>query len=72
MSDTTREDLVAEGLATCPEAQAFLRVGHSTLYRLMGCGELAYVQIGRSRRIPWRALRDLASRHLRGGGLADE
>jgi len=61
------ELLVSEGLATVAEACGFLGLAQSSVYELMGAGELKYVTIGRSRRIPWRALRELAVRGLVGG-----
>ncbi len=60
------ETLVGDGLLTVSEAIAFLRLCRSTLYTLMDAGELAYVRIGRARRIPKRALIVLAAAHLNG------
>ena len=62
-----REDVVVEGLLSVAEAARFLSVSRSTLYELMESGQLYYVKIGRARRIPRRALLDLAARNLRGG-----
>lgn len=59
--------VMSEGLATLKEAQRFLRVSQSTIYVLMQSGELASTKIGRSRRIPWSALRELVARSLVGG-----
>ena len=76
MSTTTRprdrvgangEDLVSDGLVTIREAAQFLRVSRSKLYDLMDNGELKFVKLGRSRRIPRRALIDLAASGLQGG-----
>jgi excisionase family DNA binding protein len=53
---TMTPELGAKGAALIPEAQEFLRVSRTTLYGLMDNGELAYIKIGRSRRIPWAAL----------------
>lgn len=64
---TTKTDLVADGLLSVEEACAFLSVGRSTLYELMDRGELPFTKIGRSRRIPRRAVVELAARNLRGG-----
>lgn len=70
--------LVADGLVPLGDAMAFLSVSRSTLYELMDRGVLPYAKIGRSRRIPKRALVELARRTLRGGdalpriGSADE
>ena len=59
--------LVEDGLVTVAEAAAFLRLSRSNLYTLMERGELPFVKLGRSRRIPRRALVELAARGLRGG-----
>ena len=67
MDSATPEALVQDGLLTVPEAIAFLRLSRSTLYSLMELGELAYIQIGRARRIPKQALVGLAVTHLKGG-----
>lgn len=56
--------LVSDGLATIREAQAFLSVARSALYRLMDAGALPYVKLGAARRIPRRALIELAARNL--------
>ncbi len=60
------DDLVRDGLMTIAEAAAFLRVGRSTLYALMERGALVYVKIGTARRIPRRALIDVAVANLQG------
>lgn len=67
MDSTVRETLVRDGLLTITEAIAFLRLSRSTLYSLMDVGELAYIRIGRARRIPGSALVDLAATRLKGG-----
>ena len=67
MPDNNSAALVEDGLVTVPEAAAFLRLSRSTVYELMNQGVLAYAKIGRSRRIPRRALVELAARELRGG-----
>ena len=59
--------LVEDGLVKVPEAAAFLRLSRSNLYAMMERGELPFVKIGRSRRIPRRALVQLAARGIRGG-----
>ena len=60
-------DLVADGLMTVQEAAGFLRLSRSTVYTIMDRGELPFVKLGRSRRIPRRALVELAAREMRGG-----
>ena len=62
-----QEALVADGLMTVREAAEFLRLSRSSVYALMDHGELAFVKLGRSRRIPRRALVELAASGLRGG-----
>ncbi len=59
--------LVEDGLMTVAEAARFLRLSRSTLYAIMDRGELRFAKIGRSRRIPKRAVVELAARDLRGG-----
>jgi excisionase family DNA binding protein len=58
--------LVADGLDTIKDAAAFLKVSVAQIYRLMAAGELPFSKIGRSRRIPRRALVELAARNLIG------
>lgn len=59
--------VVEDGLLTTEEAAAFLGVRRSFLYKLMQTGELAFVKIGKARRIPKRALIELAAANLQGG-----
>ncbi len=66
MAHGPTEALVDDGLVKVSEAVAFLRLSRSTVYALMDAGELAYVRIGRARRIPRRALLHLAAVHLNG------
>ena len=53
-----------DGLDRVAEAARFLGLSRSNIYELMGAGKLPFVKIGRSRRIPHRALIELATRHL--------
>jgi excisionase family DNA binding protein len=53
-----------EGLATVPEAARFMAISRSGVYVLMTRGVLPYSKIGKSRRIPWAALRQLAKESL--------
>lgn len=62
----TRTDLVGDGLMTVSDAVAFLRLSRSTVYGLMDAGKLTYVRIGRARRIPRRAVVELAAANLVG------
>src|SRR5690242_15790992 len=52
-------------LYTVDEASAKLRLHRSRLYPLMASGSLAYVKIGKSRRIPHEALTAFITRLLR-------
>ena len=61
-----RCDLIADGLATVVQAKNFLSVGRSKIYDLMDRGELTYSKIGRCRRIPWKAIHQLAANSLVG------
>jgi excisionase family DNA binding protein len=64
---TENLDVVADGLMAVAEAAKFLSLSRSTLYELMDEGRLQYVKLGRARRIPRRAVRELAAANLRGG-----
>ena len=60
------EELMRDGLDRVEAARRFLGISRSRIYELMDAGELPFVKIGRSRRIPHRALIEFAGRHLRG------
>jgi excisionase family DNA binding protein len=60
-------ELIADGFMKVPEAAAFLGLGRSTLYEMMDRGELVYARFGTARRIPRRAVVELASANLCGG-----
>ena len=53
------------GLASVREAEAFLSLSRSSLYSMMDRGELAYVKLGKSRRIPWDALDELVQKNMK-------
>jgi excisionase family DNA binding protein len=61
--DTDRR-AVDEGFASVAEASKFLSLSRATLYKLMDCGELAYAKFGRSRRLPWAALKEYAAKAM--------
>ena len=61
------EELVADGLLTVRECSEFLHLSRSKIYELMDAGELCFAKLGRSRRIPRRAVIELAARELKGG-----
>ncbi len=67
MTDRDAAAVVSDGLLRVGEAAAFLSLSRATLYTLMDRGELPFVKLGRSRRIPRRAVIQLAARALRGG-----
>lgn len=67
METYNHDNIFLDGLVSIPAAAVFLGLGKSKLYDLMDSGELIYVKIGKARRIPKRALIDLARAHLRGG-----
>jgi excisionase family DNA binding protein len=52
--------VVGDGFATVPEAARFLGLSRAKLYQMMDTRQLAYAKFGRSRRIPRRALHELA------------
>ena len=58
--------LVDEGFASIGEAVEFLSLCRATLYKFMDDGELVYAKFGRSRRIPWTALKEFGRRNLVG------
>jgi excisionase family DNA binding protein len=53
-------ELVNDGLDKVPDVAKFLGVSRSQVYRLMDSGVLPYVKISSSRRVPRRAVRELA------------
>jgi excisionase family DNA binding protein len=57
-------ELMADGLDRIPEAAQFLKVSATTIYQLMSQGRLAYVKLGKARRIPHRAVVELAAASL--------
>jgi excisionase family DNA binding protein len=59
-------DLVAEGLMTVNEAAEFLGLSRSRVYGLMESGELRFAKIGKSRRIPRRAVTAFAASRMVG------
>jgi excisionase family DNA binding protein len=60
MNAKPAEPTTSDGLASIRQAETFLAVSRSTLYVLMDKGDLPYAKIGKSRRIPWKALREFA------------
>jgi excisionase family DNA binding protein len=64
MQEYEKTGLVADGLDRIPEVSRFLGISRSQIYALMDSGMLPYVRIGRSRRVPHRAVVELAQRNL--------
>jgi excisionase family DNA binding protein len=58
------ESVVGAGLATLAQAGEFLGLSRATLYNLMESGQLPYCKIGGARRVPRRALVELAEKNL--------
>jgi excisionase family DNA binding protein len=50
-------DLFEEGFMTVNAAAEHLKLDRSTLYKIMDRGELPFSKLGKSRRIPIRAIR---------------
>ena len=57
---------VAPLLLTIPQAAVVLAIGRTTVYELIGAGDLEAVHIGRSARVPVAALEDYVERQRRG------
>jgi excisionase family DNA binding protein len=66
ISTDDRAALVEGGLTTIAGAADFLNISRAKVYQLMDRGELRYCKLGRNRRIPWAALKALASASLVG------
>jgi excisionase family DNA binding protein len=68
MSQPTQTPDPPSPLARVAEVARYLACGRTQVYALMRSGQLPYVQIGGSRRIPWDALRAYVARNTRGDG----
>jgi excisionase family DNA binding protein len=62
----TRTSIADQGFATIDEAAHFLGLKRSSVYKLMELQELTFAKFGKSRRIPWKAIRSYAERCLIG------
>lgn len=49
-------------MCTVPEVAAVLSIGRSAAYELVACGRIPSVKIGKSRRVPVKALEDYIAR----------
>jgi excisionase family DNA binding protein len=63
---TAEKTMFADGFASIREAEDFLSVSRSTIYKLMDSRELPFAKVGKCRRIPWRSLREYAQKCLVG------
>jgi len=61
MTDMNMNEIVDSGLERVADAARFLSVSRSLIYKLINSGVLPSVKIGNSRRIPIRAVRELAA-----------
>jgi excisionase family DNA binding protein len=59
-----RAELLRDGLERVAEAAHFLGLSRSSIYTLMARGALPFVMLGKSRRIPRRAVFELAAKGL--------
>jgi len=60
----TPEELLIDGTVSVKQAMAFANFSREYLYKLMRRRDLPYVQAGRVRRIPRRALIQFLARNL--------
>ena len=67
MNESDRTELVADGAMPVNEATKFSGMSRSFLYAEMEAGRLAYLKLGRARRIPRRALLKLMAGNVVGG-----
>jgi excisionase family DNA binding protein len=64
MTEREVAGLLDEGLVSVADAAAFLSVSTRTVCRLMESGELVYAQIRGRRRIPKKALIEMAAKSM--------
>lgn len=64
MNKSTHIEILADGLERVSESARYLGVSRSLIYRLINTGVLPSVKIGHNRRVPIRAVRELASDNL--------
>jgi excisionase family DNA binding protein len=57
-------DIVLDGLDRVTDVARFLKVSPSMVYALMARGTLPFVKLGKARRIPHRAVVELAANGL--------
>jgi len=64
MNYSTDDEIICDGLERISEVARFLGMSRSHIYRLIREGVLPSVKIGKSRRVPVRAVRDLALKNM--------
>lgn len=64
MASARAKELAKNGFATLAEAQEFLQVKQTFLYKLMRTRVIPYGRFGRHRKIPWNALHEFAANQL--------
>lgn len=67
MNDVNVNNITGDGLERIGDAARFLCVSRSLVYKLIARGVLPSVRIGGSRRVPVRAVRELALNNLTRG-----
>lgn len=68
MADNTDEPLGQVRFLTVAEVAAIMRVSKMTVYRLIHAGDLPAVKVGRSYRVPERAVHDFLRRSFNAAG----
>lgn len=63
-SQSKTNELISDGLERVSETARFLGVSRSHVYRLIQEGVLPSVKIGKSRRVPVRAVRELVLKNM--------
>jgi excisionase family DNA binding protein len=58
------EDVMDEGLMKVSQVAAFLAISRPVVYRLMASGDLPWVKVRKSRRIPRSAVKGFMHKHL--------
>jgi excisionase family DNA binding protein len=69
MATDPRVELVSDGLMRVIEVAAFLGLSRASVYKAMDQGLLPFVKLGRARRVPRRAVINLATQQMHGGCL---
>ena len=64
MQQSEPNEIISDGLERVSETARFLGVSRSFVYQLIQEGVLPTVKIGKSRRIPVRAVRELVLRNM--------